>query len=322
MYIPEIAKLGHVSLVTPNLEKSLWFFHEVIGLEITERSSDTIYLRANNELEHHSLVLKAGDRPYMDHVGWRVKRPEDVEGFAKILTDSGVKVNSLKEGYEKGQGNAIRFQMPTGHNFELYYDVEKPLPPEADRSVLKNQVYKSWNRGIAPRRIDHVNLWTSHNPADAHAWLAEQLGFKMREYVKLDNGHVAGGWMSVTPLVHDVAVMAAPNAPTPARLHHVAYWLDNAQDVLRACDILRENGITPDQGPGKHGVSQAFFTYVQDPGSGHRVELFSNGYLIFDPDWEPVEWNEEELALGLTMWGPTDYVPHRDNHVMDQTTEA
>lgn len=319
---PEIAKLGHVSLVTPDLDKSLWFFHDVLGLEITERSNDTVYLRANQEFEHHSLQLKAGDRPYMDHVGWRVKRPEDVELFAHQLKKSGVDVKDLPKGQENGQGDAIRFQMPTGHTFELYYDVEKPLAPEGERSVLKNQVYKSWNRGIAPRRIDHVNLWTTHNPNDAHNWLSDNMGFKMREYIRLDDGNVLGGWMSVTPLVHDVAVMADPGAPTPARLHHVAYWLDNAQDVLRACDILREHGIMPDQGPGKHGVSQALFAYVRDPGSGHRVELFSNGYLIFDPDWEPVEWTEDELALGLTYWGPTDYVPHTQNHAMDQTTEA
>jgi len=133
---------------------------------------------------------------------------------------------------------------------------------------------------------------------------------------------VAGGWMSVTPLVHDIAVMAAPHAPTSARFHHVAYWLDNAQDVLRACDILREYGIIPDQGPGKHGVSQALFTYVKDPGSGHRVELFSNGYLIFEPDWEPIEWTEDEFELALCYWGPTEYRPHRDQHPMDETTEA
>lgn len=322
MSIPEIAKLGHVSLVTPDLKKSLWFFHDVLGLEITERSQNTVYLRANGEFEHHSLVLKSGDRPYMDHVGWRVKRPEDVEQFEYLLKSSGTEVKKLPKGQESGQGDAISFQMPTGHNFELYFDVEKPLPPEEERSVLKNQTHRSWNRGIAPRRIDHVNLWTSHNPGSAHDWLSTKLGFKMREYVRLNNGHVVGGWMSVTPLVHDIAVMGDPHAATPARLHHVAYWLDNAQDVLRACDILREHRIIPDQGPGKHGISQALFTYVRDPASGHRVELFSNGYLIFDPDWEPVEWKEEELALGLTFWGPTEYVPHRDNHVMDQTTEA
>lgn len=322
MTTPEIAKLGHVSLVTPDLDKSLWFFHEVIGLEITEESNGTYYLRANMEFEHHSLALRAGDRAYMDHVGWRVKRAEDIDEFEKLLTDAGVAVTRVPAGEQTGIGEAIRFRMPTGHRFEMYYDVDKPLAPEAERSVLKNQVYRSWNRGIAPRRIDHVNLWTSHNPSSAHEWLANRLGFKLREYVRAGNDQVVGGWMSVTPLVHDIAIMGDPHARTPARMHHVAYWLDNAQDVLRACDILRENGIVPDQGPGKHGVSQAFFAYVRDPGSGHRVELFSNSYLILDPDWQPIEWNQDEIATALAMWGPTDYVPHTDNHVMNTTTEA
>lgn len=59
---------------------------------------------------------------------------------------------------------------------------------------------------------------------------------------------------------------ACPDGRTD--VHHVAYWFDNAQDVLRACDILRENEIVADQGPCKHGVSQAFFTYVRHPQAG------------------------------------------------------
>ena len=62
---------------------------------------------------------------------------------------------------------------------------------------------------------------------------------------------------------------------------------------------------------------------VKDPGSGHRVELFSNGYLIFDPDWEPVEWTEKEFSRALTAWGPTDYKPYAvPGHPMDSITDA
>ena len=132
-----------------------------------------------------------------------------------------------------------------------------------------------------------------------------------------------GAWMSVTPLVHDVAIMnAGPHDPTPARMHHVAFWLDSPADVLRAADIIVEAGIKPDQGPGKHGVSQAMFLYVRDPGSGHRVEIFSSGYLIFDPDWKPIEWTMKDVMMALTMWGPSDYIPHTNDHVMNITTEA
>jgi catechol 2,3-dioxygenase len=108
--------------------------------------------------------------------------------------------------------------------------------------------------------------------------------------------------MAVTNLMHDIAVMRDANGE-PNRFHHVAYFLDNWQDVMRGADILQEAGVPRDAGPGKHGISQAVFLYVTDPGSGHRLELFSGGYLIFDPDWEPIVWREHELAAGQTWWG-------------------
>ncbi|MGG1663493.1 VOC family protein [Brevibacillus sp. NRS-1366] len=302
MLMPEISKLGHVALITPDLEKSLWFFRDVLGLEEVERKDGTIYLKAWGDFEHHTLSLKAGDTASVDHIGWRTKRPEDVENFATLLQTAGTNVQWIEAGQEAGQGKAIRFKLPSQHSFEIYYDIEKPLAEEDRRSVLKNQRYKSWNRGVSPRRIDHVNLSTSMDPGVIHNWLSENLGFKLREYIKIENGPVVAGWMSVTNLVHDVAVMGDPQAVTPNRFHHLAYWLDNSQDVLRACDILRENGIEF-HGPGKHGITQALYAYVLDPGSGHRVELFTGSYLIFEPDWEPVEWTEKDMAVGLTYWG-------------------
>ncbi|MDQ0257127.1 catechol 2,3-dioxygenase [Evansella vedderi] len=302
MRLPEIAKLGHVALVTPDLEKSLWFFRDVIGLEITEQVGDTVYLRAWGDFEHHSLSLTAGGTGYVDHIGWRTKQPEDVEGFAELIEKTGTNVEWVEAGTEAGQGRAIRFKLPSQHTFEIYYDVEKPEVEEKRRSLLKNQSYKSWNRGVSPRRFDHVNIHTSTDASLTYKFLEEQLGFKMREFLRDDDHNTLAGWMSVTPLVHDVAVLAKPQAPTPARLHHISYWSDNMQDILRAADILCENNIDF-IGPGKHGISQAMYLYVMDPGSGCRVELFSGGYLIFEPDWEPIEWTMAERSLGNTYWG-------------------
>ena len=50
--------------------------------------------------------------------------------------------------------------------------------------------------------------------------------------------------MSVTPLVHDIAVITRPQAKTPNQLHHISYWLDNAQDILRAADILAKKALS------------------------------------------------------------------------------
>jgi len=300
---PEIAKLGHVALVSCDLEKSLYFFKEIIGLEETEEVNGVHYLRAYSDFQHHTLSIEAGESGYVKHIGWRTKTPYCVEGFTQLLQQQNVELTKVPKGTTPGIGDAIRFKLPSGHTFELYYDVEKPKANSETASLLKNQVYKSWRKGISPRRFDHVNIHTTNDVSESYNFLTEVLGFKMREYLSNDDGILAG-WLSVTPLVHDVALIKKEVLPTPARLHHISYWLNDSQDILRAADILKENGLQF-IGPGKHGVSQAIYLYVMDPGSGCRVELFSGGYLIFEPDWEPVEWTMEERALSNTYWGDT-----------------
>ena len=303
IYAPEIAKLGHVSLVSADLEKSLWFFRDTIGLEETEVVDGVHYLRAWGDFEHHTLSITAGETSYIDHIGWRTKRREDVATFAKLLEDAGTEVRWIQAGDELAQGEAIRFELPSGHRFELYYDMEKTPADESRKSVLKNQTYKSWAKGVSPRRIDHVNLQTSQDNSVIVKYLQEALGFKLREYFVNPDDIPVASWLSVTNLVHDVAIMSTPRSKEPNEMHHIAYWLDNAQDLLRAADILCEAEVQF-VGPGKHGISQAMYIYVKDPGSGLRLEIFTNSYLIFEPDWEPVKWTYEEyLKNGSAYWG-------------------
>ncbi|MEK4384422.1 VOC family protein [Solibacillus sp. FSL W7-1464] len=299
---PEISKLGHFGLVSTDLEKSLWFFKEVIGLEETEEADGVHYLRAWGDFEHHTLTLRAGEESRLDHIAWRTKRPEDVDAFAENLQKEGIEINWVAEGTEKGQGKAFRFQLPSKHTFEIYFDMEKTLAAPETRSVLKNQTHKSWNRGVSPRRIDHVNLLSSIPANEFSDFMIQHLGFNLREYVEAPDGSYLGAWLSVTPLVHDIAFSFDPHSASTHEVHHISYWLDNAQDLLRAADILKENGIEF-KGPGKHGISQAMYIYAIDPGSGVRLEIFTNGYLIFEPDWEPIRWTLDEMSLGFTYWG-------------------
>jgi catechol 2,3-dioxygenase len=44
-------------------------------------------------------------------------------------------------------------------------------------------------------------------------------------------------------------------------------------------------------------VAQGFFLYGYEPG-GNRVEVTTGGYLMYDPDPEPVVWSEDERKLG------------------------
>jgi len=175
------------------------------------------------------------------------------------------------------------------------------VPAAETRSRIKTNASRAWNRGISPRRIDHVNV-TAVDPVATCDWLGEVFRFQTRELIRAQD-RPAAMWMGVSALSHDIAVMRDAEGAA-ARFHHLAYYLDDAQDVLRAADMLRENGVAIDGGPGRHGISQAIFLYVRDPGSGHRLELFSGGYLVLDPDWPTVEWSPEELPIAMAWWGP------------------
>lgn len=297
---PRVSNLSHVELFTPKPDESLAFFRDVMGLEVSAQEGQSVYLRAFGEYPHHSLVLTERDRPGLGHVAMRVESPEQVDGFATGLAAAGIDVRRLDGGTEPGQGDAIRFTSPAGHDYELFYDFARAKPVRP--SKLRNQPDAYPARGIEARRLDHVNLLAADVTANRE-FLERHLDFKLRESLQLDDGTEVGAWMSVTANVHDVAVMR-DQAGTGQfnRLHHVAFWLDTREAMLRAADILAEHEVPIEAGPAKHGITQAFFLYLFEPG-GNRVELFSGGFLIFDPDWEPIRWSEAEIERSIIWWG-------------------
>lgn len=308
---PEIAQCGTINLGTQDIEKSLWFYRDILGMEEVARVGDVAYLRCYQELGHHSLVLTAQDDNIVNSFGFRTKRPQDVELFAAELARQEIEAVEVAAGTEKGRGTAVRFLLPgSQHPFELYYDIDKPEAPEEIRSKLPSN--SSRRRGLGVRRIDHYNVQSDPQYINqAEQWVRENLGFKRREFAMLPDhpSTILASWMSVTPQVHDLAIVSNQQEEN-ARMHHVAFNLENFSDALTAADVLADLDVQIGVGPGKHGIGQAMYLYVFDPGSGHRVELYAGGYLIFDPDWRAPEWSPVDFPEGLTWYGdPIDTKP-------------
>jgi catechol 2,3-dioxygenase len=295
--IQDVAHLGHVELLSPKPDESLWFFKEVLGMEEAAREGRSIYLRAYGDFDHNTLKLTEAENAGPGHIGWRTVSPQALERRVRALEESG-RGEGWIEG-DLGHGPAYRFTDPDGHVMEVYYEAEKYRASEGERSALKNQPQRYPGRGVGVRRLDHINV-LAQEVTPNREFMEEALGFRLRENVVLDDGTEAGAWISVTPLVHDIAyTLDATNSN--GRLHHVAYWCDTREDLLRAADLFLENGIYIETGPSKHAVTQGFFLYVYEPG-GNRVEIFSGGYLIFSPDHEPTTWTQAERAKGQA-WG-------------------
>lgn len=290
----DIAHLGHVELLTPAFDESLWFFAQVLGMEEVSRRGDSAYLRAFGDYALYTLKLTAADRAGLGHIAWRATSPAALERRAASLEESG-----LGEGWvegDLGHGPAYRFADPDGHRMEIYYETEKYRPPEDLRPALKNQPQKFPARGVGVRRLDHVNLKALDIDANS-GFMRDRLGFRLTEEVRLDDGRQGAAWMNVTQKSYDIAYGGIDAAGIGGRLHHVAYALDSREYVLRAADIFLEEGIFIEAGPAKHAVQQTFFLYVYEPG-GNRVEMISDIKLLLDPDHETVTWTQAEREKG------------------------
>lgn len=296
----EIAHLGHVEIFTPRPAQSLRFFQEIFGMEVTERQGQSVYLRAWGDYERHTLKLTEAEQAGLGHVGWRAMSPQALERRAQALATAGYGHGWITG--DAGHGPAYQFTDPDGHPMEIYYETERYKAPEELHSRLFNQPQKFTGRGAAVRRIDHVNLLCQSVPPN-RTFLQEKLRFKLRELLQPEvEGPEEGAWLSVTPLVHDIAYTRDITGSN-GRLHHVAYWLDTREEILRAADILTENDIFIEAGPAKHNITQAFYLYLYEPG-GNRIEIYSGTYLIFAPDWEPIIWRRKERGRGV-YWGGT-----------------
>ena len=289
----DIAQLAHVEILTPDLEGTLWFFKELLGLQESGRENGSVYLRAYEDFYHHTLKVTEASACGLGHVAWRTTSPQALERRAIALKESG-----LGQGWsdgDMGHGPAYRFTTPGGHPMEVFWEVEYFQASLEQQTPVRNRPQKRPLTGVPARRIDHVNVLAT-DVTGTRNFLMDVLGFRLRERLVLETGVEDGAWLSVSPLVHEIAVMTDQLGQT-GRLHHLCYWWGYPQHLMDLAEIFSERGIPIETGPGKHGITQASFLYVFEPG-GNRVELFGDtGYLIFDPDWTPITWQEADGEL-------------------------
>lgn len=287
----DIVRTAHVEIRVTDLVRAREFYADLLGFVETERVGDRLYLRGLEERVHHSLVLREAPSAGVGHIAFRVATEDDLDRARDFFDQLGRPWRWHAAGEEAGQGRALRVQDPLGFPVEFFHSIDP-----AERLLQRFDLY----RGAFPMRVDHVNLFVPDVQA-AHDWYTAELGFRCSEYTETAGQppRVWASWVHRKQNVHDVALM---NGAGP-RLHHVGFWVLDTNAVLRACDILagarRHEAI--ERGPGRHGISNAFFVYLRDP-DGNRLELYTGDYLVADPDFQPIQWSIDDPRR-QTFWG-------------------
>ena len=295
--IDDLAHISHAELLTPRPDESLRFFIDVLGMEVEASEGQSVFLRGWGDYARYCLKLTEAPQAGLAHMSLRARSPAALERRVGAIEATG-----LGEGWidgDLGHGPAYRFRDPDGHLMELHFEVEKYTAPEHLRPSLKNQPQRYLGRGAAIKRLDHVNLLAADVRANRD-FAQEVLGYRLYERIELDDGSEAGAWLSLTIAAHEL-IYVRDAYGARGRLHHLAFWVDTREEVLRAADLFLDNDIQIEAAPSKHAIAQGFFLYGFEPG-GNRVEVTTGGYFVFDPGHEPTVWSEAERAKGQA-WG-------------------
>ena len=287
LYPPfNIVRLSHVEYRVTDLAASRKFYVEILGLQVTEEDNTHIYLRAMEERGHHCIVLVQADTAEVGVLGFKLYDAPDLEKAAAFFADKGLPVDWVERPH---MGRTLRTRDPWGIPLEFYVKMERMAPI--------HQEYRLYN-GVKPLRIDHFNMFSAD--VDASVAFYNEIGFRVTEYTEDDeSGKVWAAWMHRKGGVHDVAFTNG----TGPRLHHSAFWVPTPLNIIDLLDLMSTTGYVDniERGPGRHGISNAFFLYVRDP-DGHRIEIYCSDYQTVDPDHEAIKWSLKDPQR-QTLWG-------------------
>ena len=274
---PDILRCAYMELVVTDLAASRHFYVDVLGLYVTDEDADTIYLRSTEEFIHHNLVLRKGPVAAVAAFSYRVRSEEDLDKAVAFYTELGCDVRRKPEGFVKGIGDSVRVVDPLGFPYEFFFQTE-----HVERLSWRYDLHKPGELV----RLDHFNQVTPDVPRAVRHY--QDLGFRVTEDIQDEEGTVYAAWLRRKPTVHDTAATGGDGP----RMHHVAFATHEKHNILAICDKLGALRMSDriERGPGRHGVSNAFYLYILDP-DGHRVEIYTQDYYTGDPDNPVVTWD-------------------------------
>ena len=92
MAMTGVLRPGHVQIRVMDLDEGVRFYRDVLGLEEMARdASGRVYLKAWDERDHHSIILRQADQAGMDFFAFKVDSAATMDKLEADLRDFGLK---------------------------------------------------------------------------------------------------------------------------------------------------------------------------------------------------------------------------------------
>jgi len=179
--------IGHVNLYVADMERSRWFYGDVLGFKVAEQDPDHggVFMTLGNTF--HTLDFaphphpETAQRPVrgqigLIHVAFQVASYAALRDAYCTLLEHGVVVNHATNHENQ---RSIYFQDPDGNGLEIYYelpyslqlfpngrrDMDEPLAVTAPGEPLPAWLLEEWPPAETRARIDALRLADGTRPS-------------------------------------------------------------------------------------------------------------------------------------------------------------
>jgi catechol 2,3-dioxygenase-like lactoylglutathione lyase family enzyme len=243
-----VKKIAHAVYETPDLDRQVEYYTEVLGLTLVEKAKDVAYLAST--LDHHSVVLRQGGQAKCVRLGFQLGPDDDLGDFQKQTAAHGINTQRRKDP-DPSIADMVTFEDPKGTAMEVF-----------KRGEFAGQRFP--NKGIVPHKLGHVAFFVNDVKRTTDFY-CDVLGFRVSDWM--------GDFFSFLRCGadhHTINLMQA----NEDRHFHTAFELRDWGHMLTACDHLSLNGYKLLWGPGRHGIGHNLFAYHRAP-NGLITELFA-----------------------------------------------
>ena len=242
-----VRRLAHATLTTPDIERQIAYYTEVVGLTLVERSKDRAYLACKLGLE--AIALEPGRGNALARIAFQVAPGSDLDDVARALAKDGIK-SERRSGISPGIGTAIVFTDPKGTQVEIFSDYV--FAKDDGRTA-----------GIMPLKLGHV-AYRVDDVGKTVKFYCDVLGFRVSDWRADDFAFLRCNTDHHTVnFVYD----AEP------QLHHIAFEVKDWAEIQRAAETLAKHDIHLVWGPGRHIIGHNIAIYHRNADKV-RVEFF------------------------------------------------
>ncbi len=158
--MPKVTSLGHMGFYVRDIERSVAFYRDILGLQVSDRSpKGNVFMTAQDRLqEHHKLYLAPGRNDdgnvnVLQQISFRCASLADIKEFYRIFLENKVPIQRL---WTHGNTVSIYFEDPDGNSVEVYWptgiDVAQPFGKPLDLTKSEPEIIAEVNRLVHERQ--------------------------------------------------------------------------------------------------------------------------------------------------------------------------